>query len=285
MAGVSVIIVSYFTGAPLLDCLNAARADPAVRDCIIVDNGNPLDVARQLPNYGDVLSGHGNVGFAAGCNLGARHAGGDVLLFVNPDAVLAPGAVARIVRTLQSAPAPAIVGGRLVDASGLEQRGSRRDQLTLWCAFVTFTGLSRFERLSARLRDMDRSRDPLPAEAIEVGAISGALLAMRRVDFEALGGFDEGYFLHVEDLDLCRRCHDAGGVVLFEPRAHARHVGASSAASPAFIARCKARGFARYFRKFARGPLEGAIASLIGAILEFILPLRAACAPPRPAPR
>ncbi len=285
MAGVSVIIVSYFTGAPLFDCLNAVRADPIVGECILVDNGNPLDVARQLRNYGDVLYGHGNIGFAAGCNLGARRASGDVLLFVNPDAVLAPGAVARIARTLQTALGPAIVGGRLVDASGLEQRGSRRDQLTLWRAFVTFTGLSRFERLSARLRDMDRSRDPLPADAIEVGAVSGALLAMRRVDFETLGGFDEGYFLHVEDIDLCRRCYEAGGVVLFEPRAHARHVGATSPASPAFIARCKARGFARYFRKFARGPFERGAAHVAAAALSVILPLRAVCAPPRQAPR
>jgi GT2 family glycosyltransferase len=97
--------------------------------------------------------------------------------------------------------------------------------------------------------------------------VSGALMAVRRADFEAIGGFDEGYFLHVEDLDLCRRAEEAGWRVLFQPGPHGVHVRSTSAAEPGVLARHKARGMARYLRKFARGPIERAAAELAAVVL------------------
>ena len=59
-------------------------------------------------------------------------------------------------------------------------------------------------------------------------AVSGALMYLSRAGFERLGGFDEGYFLHVEDLDLCRRAEADGGSVIYTPLASALHHGATS---------------------------------------------------------
>jgi hypothetical protein len=219
-----------------------------------------------------LLRGQGNVGFAAACNLAARQAGGDVLVFVNPDAILEPDAIARLIAALEAAPPPAIVGGDLRDENGQPERGSRRDRLTLWRAFVSFSGLSRLERIAPFLRDFNRHADPLPSAPVAVGAVSGALIATRRKDFVALGGFDEAYFLHVEDLDLCRRAELAGWRVLFAPGPHGVHLRSSSEAETQTIARHKAESMARYFKKFARGPIERAVASTAGAFLLAVTP-------------
>jgi GT2 family glycosyltransferase len=116
-------------------------------------------------------------------------------------------------------------------------------------------------------RDFNRHGDPMPAAPMRVGAVSGALVALRRADFDALGGFDEGYFLHVEDIDLCRRAEERGWPVLFAPGPHGRHLRSTSAADQRTIARHKARGMARYFRKFARGPFERVAAQMAAALL------------------
>ncbi|MBK8545811.1 MAG: glycosyltransferase family 2 protein [Caulobacteraceae bacterium] len=165
-----------------------------------------------------------------------------------------------------AAAAPAIVGGDLRDDQGRPERGSRRDRLTLWRAVTSFTGLTRFG-----FRDFNRHTDPLLSNApAPTGAISGALFVIRRADFDRLGGFDEGYFLHVEDLDLCRRAEDAGIRVLFAPGPHGRHLRSSSDADARDIARHKARSMARYFNKFAKGP-ERALAAVAGWVLVGVV--------------
>jgi hypothetical protein len=76
---------------------------------------------------------------------------------------------------------------------------------------------------------------------------------MRREDFAAVGGFDEGYFLHVEDVDLCWRVRRAGGLVLFHPGAEVIHIGGTSQTSPLKVEFHKGVGLARFFRKRADG--------------------------------
>jgi N-acetylglucosaminyl-diphospho-decaprenol L-rhamnosyltransferase len=275
---VCAVIVSYKTGAALSACLGALARAQGLDEIILVDNGNPpaetqtLDAFAASYAHARVVRGQGNVGFATACNLGARAGRGDVLAFINPDVVLAADAIPRLTDALKSAQAPAIIGGDLRDASGRPERGSRRDRLTLWRLIVSFSGLSKLERVAPIFRDFNRHTDPLPAESVRVGAVSGALMMMRRSDFEALGGFDEGYFVHVEDVDLCRRAEQAGGEVLFAPGPHGVHQRSSSDMPTRIVARHKAESMARYLRKFARGPIDGALASLAGAVLLMITP-------------
>ncbi|MEJ0059380.1 MAG: glycosyltransferase family 2 protein [Terricaulis sp.] len=214
----SAIIVSYRTGPILSECLSALIAADECDEIIVVDNGNASEEELTLNKFAltnanvRLLRGHGNIGFSAGCNMGAVHATGDSLLFVNPDVVLAKGAATRMVNALDVLPSPAIVGGDLRDPQGRPDRGSRRDRVTPWRAFVSFSGLSRFGRWIGPCRDLHRHEDPaVPSEACPVGAVSGALMMVRKSDFDMVGGFDEEYFLHVEDVDLCRRIEEAGG--------------------------------------------------------------------------
>jgi hypothetical protein len=277
--GLCAVIVSYHTGPALWACIQAALGDPEIAQVVVVDNGNPPAATEQLHALAanrtglTVLSGHGNIGFSAGCNLGAAAAAGSTLLFLNPDLELRAGAVRALLRTLDQADpgGPVVVGGRLLCPDGSEQRGARRDHITPWSALVAMTGLGKLERIAPVFRDPHRERDPVPVGPQRVGAVSGAMLLMRRGDFEAVGGFDPSYFLHVEDLDLCRRVWAAGGEVVFAPDAEGVHIGRTSRASGVFVERCKAQGFARYFARFAASPLERAAAAVLAPLLGAAL--------------
>lgn len=254
---VSIVMVVYMTGAALGESLACALKDPRVDELVVVDNGStPDDVIylRQLAERDPrviIVSGHGNVGFARAANLGARTATGDVLVFLNPDAFLQPDCIAELVREIEGRPVPCIVGGRVLNADRTEQRGGRRGDITPITALLSLSGLARQRAL--RRYEVHWEDESVPDAAAVVPTISGACFCMRRADFDAVDGFDEKYFLHVEDVDLCWRVRSAGGVVLFHPKAEVVHLGHTSLVSPLRVEFHKGVGLARYFRKRARG--------------------------------
>jgi GT2 family glycosyltransferase len=275
---ISAIVVTYHTGPLLWDSLDALQHAPGVTDIVVVNNGNPPEVEQRLaaePCW-RLLTGHGNIGFAAACNRGAAAASGEALLFVNPDCIVDPETPALLAAAAEAARVrPAVVGGRVLNLDGREQRGCRRDTVTPLRALMSMVGLTRLEPLIPALRNLHRERDPLPDAPSPVGAVSGALFLLMRDDFQRLEGLDEGYFLHVEDLDLCRRAWLEGGATLFHPTATARHARSTSAASPLVVERHKAAGFRRYFRKFAQTPVDKALAGVAGPLIETALLTRA----------
>ena len=97
---------------------------------------------------------------------------------------------------------------------------------------------------------------------------------MPRADFASVGGFDEGYFLHVEDIDICRRVGEAGGAVLFDPGAEALHFGATSKANWAKVESHKARGLVRYFEKFATSPGERLVVKVLAPCIGALIMVR-----------
>ena len=260
-AGASVVLVAYMTGESLFPSIESALSQADVGEVIIVDNGSTSGDAERLAGLAaknprvQLVSGHGNVGFARGANLGAHAARGELLVFLNPDAFLGPGGVAALARALEGRPSPSLVGARILNPDGSEQRGGRRGEITPLSTFLSLStlasripGLKRFE---VHLED-----EPAPLEVIEAPTVSGACFAIRRDDFAAIGGFDEGYFLHVEDIDLCWRIRQAGGQVVFQPEAEVVHVGHTSRANPLRVEYAKGCGLARFFRKRASTPLE-----------------------------
>lgn len=256
---VSVVMVVYMTGEALEQSLACVLNDPQVDELVVVDNGSTPDEAQRLATLARVdrrvrlLTGHGNVGFARGANLGAAQAQGELLVFLNPDAFLREGCVAALATEVEGRAALCVVGGRILNADGTEQRGGRRGEITPLSALMSMSGLARLFPNWARY-EVHWEGDALPDHAVEAPTISGACFCMRREDFDQIGGFDEGYFLHVEDVDLCWRVRQAGGEVLFHPKAELTHIGGTSQTSPLKVEFHKGVGLARYFRKRAVGP-------------------------------
>jgi N-acetylglucosaminyl-diphospho-decaprenol L-rhamnosyltransferase len=277
---VSAIVVSYRTGAVLFDALCVLLSDPDITEIVLVDNGNPPDVQARLARMGLDgrlrIVGEGiNRGFGAGVNFGAAEARGDRLLILNPDALLRPGSLAALEAARQDRRSPIVVGGRIIGVDGVEQRGARRGEVTLASATASFLGLRALARIHAAFAEVNLDGEASPAGPVSVGAVSGAFMYLSRADFDRLQGFDEGYFLHVEDIDLCRRAREAGGEVIYTPHAVALHHGATSDAPSLVVERHKAAGFRRYFRKFARTPAEQAAAAVIGPALTAAILTRA----------
>ena len=262
----AVIMVSYHTGPALFPAIEAVLADPAVGELIVVNHANPRDDAYRLVDLDQdeprftLVSTNANLGFSKGCNIGAAQTRAARLFFLNPDTLLQPGAARALMETLDAAAEPAIVGARITHMDGREQRGARRGELTVLSALGGFLGLARFV---PGLRDIHREGEALPETAQAVPAVSGAALMVSRAGFEALGGFDEAYFLHVEDLDICRRARNLSGVVMFEPRAEVRHYGSTSKISRFKVEHWKAAGLVRYFHRHggALGPVKAALAA------------------------
>ncbi len=252
---VSAVMVTYRTGPALFGAIEAVLGQAGLDELVLVDNGNPQPVRAALNRLEAaedrvrLLTGHGNVGYAAACNLGAGAARGDYLLFVNPDCLLPADAIAQFLAVARRTPRPAVLGCRLSNPDGTEQRGSRREALTPWTALVEALRLDRLAPDNPRIVRLNQHDRPAPEEVAEVPVVSGACLFLAARDFQALDGFDEGYFLHVDDIDFCFRMRKAGGHVLFLPQVRPVHYRSTSRAHPVFVEWCKTRGFLRYFRK------------------------------------
>ncbi len=250
---ISVIMVSYRTGPALLEAIGAVISDSEIFELVIVDNGNTYAARQKLSELVTehdkirMLQSHGNIGFAKGCNYGARMARGSHFLFLNPDAVIAPGTAMDLAQCGDRLDSPWIVGGRLKDVNGNEQRGSRRGELTPKSAIISFTPLHKLPFF----RSLHWEKEPLPTQPIKVPVVSGACLMMSRHCFDITGGFDEDYFLHVEDIELCHRVRQMGGTVMFHPHADILHYGSTSNARRQDIEFNKFRGFYRYFKCYS----------------------------------
>ncbi|HKK31549.1 MAG TPA: glycosyltransferase family 2 protein [Alphaproteobacteria bacterium] len=266
LPALSVVMVSYFTGPALGTAIDSVLGQPEAAALVLVDNGNPPAVTAALVRRAAdeprlvLLTGHGNVGFAAGCNRGAAAARGEILLLLNPDCRLKPEALARLLDEAVRLERPWLLGCRIVGPQGHEARGGRRHALTPLRALIEGAGLYRLGLGRWRL---NRHAEPLPGSTVAMGAVSGAAMAVPAADYRALGGLDEGYFLHVEDLDLCVRLAAAGGRIVYAPSVEIVHEGGTSAAPAAFVERHKARGLARYFRLHRAGPAWDVLAGLV----------------------
>ena len=280
VAGVSVVMVSYRTGPVLSAAIESVLApdQQGLVELILVDNGNPPEVAAELARRAAsdprlvLVTGHGNVGFARGCNIGVRRARGRDLMLLNPDCRLAPGAIPALLAEAGTLGERWMLGCRVVNPDGSDQRGSRRALLTPVTALVETFRLDRLAPKLLRRHRLNQHEHPLPDRTVPVPAVSGACMMLPAATFRAVGGMDEGYFLHVDDLDLCLRLHRKGVPVHFAPHVEAVHHAGSSRAGPIRIEWHKVRGFLRYFRVHYRGlrwipvtaPLAAAILTRFG---------------------
>jgi GT2 family glycosyltransferase len=225
---VTAVVVNYNGGAMVEECLERLSSARGDLEIVVVDNassdGSRERIAARFREL-LLLASPVNLGFAAGNNLGARAATGDLLVLVNPDAFVTEGWLEPLVRAFDD-PAVAIVSPKIYRGRFEESR--RFDSAGNDLEFPLGEGAPR-----GYLRDDDGSFD----EPGEVAYAAGAAFAVRRSVFEALGGFDEEFFAYFEEADFCWRARLRGYRVWYEPRALVYHFGGGTfgAFSPAKI--------------------------------------------------
>lgn len=281
--GVSVVIVSYYTGPLLWRCIAAALGEPETAEVIVVDNGN-WDVTRDdLAVMAEdeprlwVIEGQGNVGFAGGCNIGVRAARSEYLFLLNPDAILPTGTLATLLAEgIEAGGEMAwMAGGRLLNPDGTEQAGARRGPLTPWTALVEMAKLYKLAPRHPYFRRFNNHRAPCPGRTVPMPVISGACMLMPREDYLAVGGMDETFFLHVEDVDFCLRFTKAGGQIFYVPHADLVHVKSSSRVDPVQVERWKSQSLVRYFRRHFQGVYPPGFVTLVCVMVWMMFAVRA----------
>lgn len=243
---IGVVVVTHASAPTLEPCLFRLLTAADVARVVVVDNASPDDtvaiaerMAAREPRL-TVVRNAGNRGFAAACNQGATALAQPWVAFVNPDAYVERDTLARLVAHARTRPGAGLLGVELVGADGLIDPSSRRADPSL-VELLTRRG----DRAHLYL-----GRDP-SLDLQPVDAVSGALMLMPTGLFVRLGGFDEGYRLHAEDLDLCRRVRDAGYEVLVANDLRMVHVrGVSGRRRPLWVEWQKHRGLWRYFRRW-----------------------------------
>lgn len=217
----SVIFVNY-QSADILR--RALRSLPEMwqLEIIVVNNDRSeerkLEALRREVDFSLVSSGE-NIGFGAGINLGALHAHGEYLFFLNPDAFWQWGTFSEISNFFRSHPRVAVIGAKLVDNAGFPEKWSVGMPMSFLELVRNNIGIPSSRRIL-------ESRTPIGA-----GWVSGAALFVRTAVFEKMGGFDERFFLYFEDVDLCHRIREEGGSVVFYPDITIRHDGGGSCLS------------------------------------------------------
>ena len=270
ISSIAAIVVTYQSAETIADCLTRLRAADGVSQIRVVDNASTDGTLEIVQRHAladarvRFIANPDNPGFGTGCNQGTDDSDAPWLAFVNPDCLVERDTLARLRAHALGVAREVLLGADLVDEAGVRDGAARR----------------RDPDFAAMLRNADARRLDVAfddARTLQpVQAISGALMFLPRALMQRIEGFDQGYRLHAEDLDLCRRAREAGAFVAVANDVRVVHVrGVSSRSRPVFVEWHKHRGLARYFRRF-EAPRRGLFVRLcVYAMIWMRFPLAA----------
>lgn len=242
---IAAIVVTYQSAETIAACLERLRTAEDVAQIRVVDNASTDGTLEIVQRHAladarvRFIANPDNPGFGTGCNQGTDESDAPWLAFVNPDCLVETDTLARLRAHAQGCAREALLGADLVDEAGVRDGAARRRD-------PDFAAMLR----NAAARRLDVAVDD--AQTLQaVPVISGALMLLPRTLMARIEGFDQGYRLHAEDLDLCRRAREAGAFLAVANDVRVVHVrGVSSRSRPVFVEWHKHRGLVRYFRKF-----------------------------------
>ncbi len=291
-----VVVVSYQSRDLLRSCLASLRAHPpngGVR-IWVVDNasqdGTREMVRSEFPEV-ELVASETNLGFAVANNLVIRRGRAPYVLALNPDTRVTPGSLDHMLELMESQRSIGVAGCRLELEDGTFDHAARRSFPTPIGALGHFTGIGRRSNAPAWLAQYRASS----TESGPVDAVNGAFMLMRRQALDEVGLFDEGYWMYMEDLDLCYRFAQAGWTTWYEPSVTVLHMkGASSGPFRSIRLNYAFHyGMYRFYRKHYAGQrnllvnlaVYGAIGGKLGlSIVRSAVLRRAAAAKTRGAP-
>jgi N-acetylglucosaminyl-diphospho-decaprenol L-rhamnosyltransferase len=242
------VVVNFNAGAHLIECVESLRA-AGVQDVVVVDNassdGSPAALALADPDVRLVMTG-ANYGYGGGANRGVEQMPScDYVLVLNADVVVEPDVPATLAAVLDANADVGLVGPRIKETDGSLYPSARTfPQLADAIGHAFFGLVTTDNRYSRRylMTDWDH------ANARDVDWVSGSCFLVRREAFAGVGGFDESYFMYLEDVDLCRRIGAAGWRVRYEAAATVTHVqGVSTSQTPYRMLAAHHRSLLRYW--------------------------------------
>jgi len=262
---VTAVVVSYNTREELRRCLASLRAHSGLPcEILVVDNASTdgsADMVQSEYPEARVVRNRENVGFSRANNQGLREATGAYALILNSDAELAPGALPALAALLDARPRLGAVGPRTLNPDGTVQIsfGPALTPLSEWRQRRLVRGVKRRHPSTLREAAAQAAREQEP------DWLSGACLLARKEALDAVDGFDEGFFLYEEDVDLCLRLRRAGWGILFTPAAEVvHHLGRSMQADPGRARLEYHRSHLRFYRKHNGPALTAALRAFIG---------------------
>ncbi len=224
-----IVIVSYRSREMLRDCLASLRTYSPKKGARIwvvdnvSENGTFEMLRSEFPEV-ELIPSSRNLGFSKANNLAIRRGSAPYVLALNPDTVMVENALDHMLELMESNPKIGISGCRLELPDGTFDHAARRSFPTPLGALAHFTRIGRSRRAPARLTQY---RAP-SVESGPVDAVNGAFMLMRRSALDQVGLFDEGFWMYMEDLDLCYRFAQAGWVTWYDPAVKVIHVKAGT---------------------------------------------------------
>jgi N-acetylglucosaminyl-diphospho-decaprenol L-rhamnosyltransferase len=252
VTALDVCIVSYRSRDMLRDCLESLYAHPPTcpMNVRVVDNdsrdGTAELVRERFPQV-DLVASRENLGFGKATNLLIGRGSAPYVLALNPDTRMTPQALDTLLELMESRPEVGIAGCRLVLEDGSEDHAAKRSFPTIAGSLGHFTGVGRRADAHPALAQY-RAPD---VQAGPVDCVNGAFMLMRRAALDDVGHFDEGFWMYMEDIDLCYRFVQAGWTVWYEPSATVVHVkwGSSGKVRSARLTYAFHYGMYRFYRK------------------------------------
>ncbi len=253
MNDLSVIVVSYKGWNRLIKCLDSLSLFDSGKfsmEVIVVDNSSDIafhEIERNYPGFIFIYN-KVNGGFANGCNLGAGHASGEFLLFLNPDTEILETETLKLLESAKRYPEYNIISCSQFDEKGKESHA--------WGRFPNIGNLTGFQRSVTKIFSLKKADEGI-GEFFSPDWVSGSVILIKNELFRAIKGFDEDFWMYYEDVDICKRVREKNGRTAYFRNISVEHNhGGSSRINPRTYAITKTEVFISkhvYISKHTKG--------------------------------
>lgn len=226
---VSVVILTFNSENQIEKCLQSVESNTKwVREVVVVDNCSSDSTIKVIKKHQSVrlIRNKKNVGFSKGVNFGVKLSRGEWVLVLNPDTVIEPDSIEKLIKCSTTLNA-GIAGGTLLKVDSTKHNSFVR-RPSIFTGLFDFTNLRKITPFDWFHNQHYYLNEVYPTKPKEVDAVSGALMLVSKQVFDTVGLFDENFFMYLEDVDFCIRAKQLGLKVIFCPMVKVFHVGGAS---------------------------------------------------------